>query len=105
LRVQTQNTTYLVLVQDQSGVCGQIQCRKAKNGTLRFRFFDARSHSVLFPGAASVRCLSLFDDANEAGEAGGVHVAYGDDFEIVGVKTGDVKSGVFCVQRILFRLS
>jgi hypothetical protein len=45
---------------------------------------------------SSARGLSLFDDANEASQAHGIDVAYGDDFEIAGLKTADVESGVFC---------
>jgi hypothetical protein len=51
----------------------------------------------------SALCLDLFDGVHEAVESGGIDVAYGDDFEIAGVKTSDVESGAVSLHWVLFR--
>ena len=55
---------------------------------------------------SALRCcsacyLGLFDGAHEVHETRRIDIAYGGDFEIVGVKTGDVNSGMFCLHWIL----
>lgn len=63
-------------------------------------------HGIYLPCeefAISVCGLGVLHGANETCQARGIYVADGDEFEIIGMKTGDVESGVFCLQWILFR--